>query len=314
MIGGKAYIFDPQRDYRMSANATQAIPYLYFGISYENAWRYTQETDANEARDAQFLPVEEERKVEAVVHATATQSGTAGGSGTYEIGESVTVTATGLNDFLGWYDEKGVLLSTNLSYTFTAQRSITLLAVFEGELFSDISSKTWYRYDAMEAALRGIVNGTEPFLFDGGKTLTRAMAVTIIARAAKAESASSEFPFEDVKENAWFAPALAWAYENHIAKGTKPTLFAPDEPVTREQFVTMLLRYADFAGLSMESAELDYTDVDQISDYAVETMAQAQALDLLTGYPDGSIAPKKLLTRAEGVTLLMRLLRKIEAN
>lgn len=61
-IDGVNYIFDPQRDYRMSANGTADIPDYYFGIPMENAWRYSPETEVNAARDAGFLPVAAERE------------------------------------------------------------------------------------------------------------------------------------------------------------------------------------------------------------------------------------------------------------
>lgn len=310
-IDGKYYIFDPQRDYRMSGNGEGKIPYLYFGIPYENAWRYTQETDANEARDSGFLPVAEERSYVPVIRAQATASGTATGSGSYPVGSSVTVSAQG-DGFVGWYDESGTRVSTEAVYTFTVLRSMTLLAVFEGELFSDIPSDAWYRADANEAGVLCIVSGTDPFIFDASLTLTRAMAVTLIARASAEEITSGSIVFEDVPADTWFTNTVAWAHEKGIVKGISPQEFDPHAPVTREQFITMLLRFALYAGLVPENQALSYTDVGDISPFALSSMEQAQALGLLTGYPDGSIRPQNLLTRAEGVTLLMRLLRQIE--
>lgn len=56
-LDGVFYIFDPQRDYRLSGDATLENGYYYFGIPNENAWRYSPETEVNDARDAQFLSV-----------------------------------------------------------------------------------------------------------------------------------------------------------------------------------------------------------------------------------------------------------------
>lgn len=42
-------------------------------------------------------------------------------------------------DFLGWYDEKGSLFSTELSYTFVAERSVILSARFQKKWFT----QTW---------------------------------------------------------------------------------------------------------------------------------------------------------------------------
>ena len=59
------------------------------------------------------------------------------GTGTYKEGESVTVTAEDKDGkvFTGWQDERGEIVSTNKSYTFTVTEATTLTAVYE-----DISS------------------------------------------------------------------------------------------------------------------------------------------------------------------------------
>ena len=49
-------------------------------------------------------------------------------------------------------------------------------------------------------------------------------------------------PFNDVPADAYFADAVAWAYENGITVGTSPTTFSPDDPVTRAQVATFLHR------------------------------------------------------------------------
>ena len=52
---------------------------------------------------------------------------------------------------------------------------------------------------------------------------------------------------------------------------------------------------------------MTYSDRADISDYAVETMGIAQAIGLIDGYPDGTIKPRGVLTRAEGTTIVLRL-------
>lgn len=71
---------------------------------------------------------------QAVVYVTAAGPGTATGSGTYEIGSQVTVTATpnqGAN-FVGWRrNGSSATVSTSLTYTFTIQEATDLVAVFQ---------------------------------------------------------------------------------------------------------------------------------------------------------------------------------------
>ena len=313
-IDGEYYIFDPQRDYRMSGNGTGTIPYNYFGIPYKDAWRYAQETELNAARDALFLPVEAERARQVNVYATATASGTAHGGGRYYIGETATVWVDEAENFLGWYLDDGTLLTEDTSYTFEVEGATTLWAIYEGEMFFDVHSYDWYHDDVIEAEQLGIVNGTAPFTFNGNGSLTRAMAVTMLFRAVEGTAAEGSSPFADVPNGCWYTDSVIWAYEAGIVTGITETEFAPDVNVTREQAITMLMRYYTWLGLEAEAAELPYEDAADISDYARTYLEQAQSLELINGYADNTLMPQALLTRAEGVTLIMRLLQLLDSQ
>ncbi len=75
---------------------------------------------------------------------------------------------------------------------------------------------------------------------------TRAEAVTYLWKlAGSPEAELTEGQFKDVKVDADYAAAVAWAAENGITKGNGPTdVFDPDKPCTRAQIVTFLQRYA----------------------------------------------------------------------
>ena len=63
-------------------------------------------------------------------------------TGSAELGEQVTVTATETTGkFLGWYDylNPQIVYSTEKTYTFTVEKSITLIAYFEGEGIAPIN-------------------------------------------------------------------------------------------------------------------------------------------------------------------------------
>ena len=51
--------------------------------------------------------------------------------------------------------------------------------------------------------------------------------------------------FVDVPSNAWYADAVAWAYDVGITNGVDATHFDPDRPITRAEMVTMLWRMYD---------------------------------------------------------------------
>ena len=75
-----------------------------------------------------FMPIS---KPTYTVHVSSAQGGTVEGSGSYEEGELITVNATPDNDyrFLYW-EENGEQVSTDETFTFTADRDRTLVAKF----------------------------------------------------------------------------------------------------------------------------------------------------------------------------------------
>lgn len=312
VLDGKTYVIDPQREYRLATDGYGPIYYEYFLIPWESAWRYSEpEVEINAERDAQFLPVAAERAFGCRVDVKSTASGDPVGSGIYQSGTKVTVEVVPNEDreFAGWFDEAGQLLSDSLTYTFTATKHITLIAVFEGEYFIDVPHGSWYYKDANEAGERWIINGIRPFVFGAGEPVTRAMAVTILGRAVKAEMPSGLTMFIDVPEDSWFSGAVRWANQQRIVLGVTENEFAPNDYVTREQYISMMMRLVDYLEKTPELTELTYTDTDTISEYAVEPMQKAATIGLLSGYEDGTIRPQNRLTRAEGVALVMRLLR-----
>ena len=52
--------------------------------------------------------------------------------------------------------------------------------------------------------------------------------------------------FNDVPEGLFYTKSVIWAVDNGIVKGVDDTHFAPNEPCTRAQVVTMLYRFAQY--------------------------------------------------------------------
>lgn len=72
--------------------------------------------------------------------------------------------------------------------------------------------------------------------------------VTTLYRMAGEPETEGDSPFTDVDMERFYGKAVVWAAKNGIAKGVSTTVFAPHAPVTREQMVTFLYRYANLAG------------------------------------------------------------------
>jgi N-acetylmuramoyl-L-alanine amidase len=136
--------------------------------------------------------------------------------------------------------------------------------------------------------------------------------------------------FPDIRGH-WARDAVLRLKSQGIVEGVG-TMFQPDRPMTRAEFVTMLERTFHFsssglcaaagAGGATVSAAVyggggtgcqpaapaaGFRDVTP-KHWAYATLQQAAALGLLQGYPDGTLRPDGPVSRAEAAALLSRLI------
>ena len=177
------------------------------------------------------------------------------------------------------------------------------------ERFRDLDAGAWYLPAVDYAAGRGIMNGVGDGCFAPNAALTRAMLVQILYNLEGCPAAPDAAPFQDVPATEWYSPAVSWAAQQKLVEGYG-TLFAPNNPITREQLVTILLRYVRYQGAQPDTrADLDgFSDADSISAWALEGMGWALQAGVLRGYGDGRLLPQGAASRAEVAQVMMNFL------
>lgn len=118
--------------------------------------------------------------------------------------------------------------------------------------------------------------------------------------------------FSDIDADASYAEAVAWALENGIVNGRGDGTFGPDDVIDRQTMAVMIQRAADALDLRLQeswSVVLDYNDLDQVSDWAIEGIAYCSMTGLLQGDEEGNFSPRSTLSRAEGAVAVARLAR-----
>jgi hypothetical protein len=107
----------------------------------------------------------------------------------------------------------------------------------------------------------------------------------------------------DTSYTAWYAPTLTSEHTRYI-NGTGSAKFGPNDNLTRAQAATLLYNLLDSKELG--PYECSFSDVSSGSWYytAVTTLASYK---VLAGYTDGTFLPNKSMTRAEFVTMLVRM-------
>ena len=184
----------------------------------------------------------------------------------------------------------------------------------EGLPFIDVHEGDWFYENVEYVYENGLMNGVSETLFEPNGTVTRGMIVTILHRLEGEPESDYDMPFTDVAEQQWYAGAVRWAAGEGIVTGVSATEFAPDAPITREQFAAILWRYAQSKGYDV-SASADLTgflDYGQISEYALPALQWAVGAGVMSGRGDGILAPQGTATRAEAAAMLMRFVENVK--
>lgn len=127
---------------------------------------------------------------------------------------------------------------------------------------TDVNADAWYHEAVDYVLINGMMSGYPGGLFAPGDSLSRGMLAQILYNAAGKPAVFGKSAFIDVADGAWYTDAVIWASRNGIVEGYNG-LFAPEDPVTREQCAVMLWRCAGCPAAIQK--QLESADADQVS-------------------------------------------------
>ena len=181
--------------------------------------------------------------------------------------------------------------------------------------FTDVPEGAWYEDAAAYVYKHGLMAGTSATTFAPDVTTSRAMIATILWRMAGSPVVNYAMNYTDVAQGQWCSEAIRWATSEGVVTGYGNGLFGTNDPITREQLATMLWRYAQTKGYDVSIGEntniLSYTDVADLSEYAIPAMQWAVGAGIINGTGDGStLTPQGQATRAQAAVMLQRFCEK----
>lgn len=261
-------------------------------------------------------------------------------SATVQAGSTVNLAATpnaGYR-FVGWF-ESGTTVSTNTSYTFTANSDRSLTAQFDRISSGGGSSDPTYSITLPSRVTGGSVTATKRYAEKGetfrftvtpdegyeldtltvtdskGKeidlTYMSGNEYTFQMPAGRVEIKVSfreivvepePLPFTDVSENAWYAEAVRYVYAHGLMEDTSATAFSPDATTSRSMIAAILWR---MAGSPVVNYAMDYTDVAQGQWYS-EAIRWAASEGIVGGYGNGLFGTNDPITREQFAVMLYR--------
>lgn len=156
---------------------------------------------------------------------------------------------------------------------------------------------------------KGVMTGTSAGVLSPDQGASRAMAVTVLYRYQGSPKVEAAAVFSDVPKDAYYYDAVSWAVHEGIVQGKTAAAFAPNDPVTRQEFVTMLYRWhTQEKGIPTEVGKdsvytlADFADAQAIHAYAVDAMNWAVGDLFLLGVTKGEdrlLNPEAPITRGE---------------
>lgn len=120
--------------------------------------------------------------------------------------------------------------------------------------------------------------------------LTRAEFVSALYADSGARAEAAQSAFDDVPASGALAQAVGWAAGSGIVEGYGNRRFGPEDPVTREQMVTMLYRYAAALGQAPKGEwlfPLGFRDAEEVSAWADKAMQWAVMNRIIVGTEAG---------------------------
>lgn len=176
--------------------------------------------------------------------------------------------------------------------------------------YSDVSGSDWHAEAIEYVKDAGLMAGTGAGTFRPNQLLTRSQIVAIFYRLAGNPEVEYMGRFQDVPIDAWYAPAVAWAYQMDITHGTTENTFSPSSNITREQLAVMLYNYLKAETIELPEAENPFwqmKDCWSVSPYAEKGVQTACDVGLMNPDQQYNFNPRKGVTRADAAVVFMRL-------
>jgi len=168
----------------------------------------------------------------------------------------------------------------------------------------------WAETSIKKAMSEGIVKGYADGSFRPNATVTRAEFAVMLINALKPEGNGNELSFIDnEKIGDWAHDAVAQAVQADIIKGYQDGTFRPNTHLTRAEMASII---ANVLKLSVESSNATgFTDDKSIPTWANNAVAQLNKLGLIEGKGRNKFEPNATTTRAEAVTVLLKMLVQV---
>lgn len=180
---------------------------------------------------------------------------------------------------------------------------------FAADSYNDLGGYDWAADSIKALSARGIINGKGYGIFDPAGRITREEAVKLLVTATGTPTDQSYNGYDDCVIGSWYYPYITAAKINNLVTGFTRTQFGLGSAVTREDLAVMIYRAMQKQGLVEGVEAVEFADEAAIADYALEAVKALGGMGIITGFEDGSFAPKANASRAEAAVIFARFIK-----
>jgi len=154
---------------------------------------------------------------------------------------------------------------------------------------------------AHQPYMQGYPDGT----FRPDQSITRAEIAAILSRVGPGQKLNDQtVDYKDKEDFRWATNDILKVTSDGLMTGYKDGTFGPKLFMTRAEMAAIVVRWMNLTG------ELSSSFPDTKDHWSAHNIALVQEAGYMKGMPDGSFGPDKLLSHAEAVTIINRILKR----
>ena len=190
--------------------------------------------------------------------------------------------------------------------TYNEQSSGIPNNVAPKEIFSDLDEAQWAKEEIEKLYELGVVSGMGDGRFEPNSPVTREQFAKMAVDAFGITGIGEPESFSDVPEDRWSYPYISVMRSNGLIAGYEDGSFKPDAEISREDIAVIICRVCDSVGIELGQTGNgeEFSDADEISGYAKESILRLNAAGIMSGMGDNTIAPKATATRAMAAKII----------
>ncbi|KAF5055759.1 S-layer homology domain protein [anaerobic digester metagenome] len=172
--------------------------------------------------------------------------------------------------------------------------------------FADI--KSHWAIDEIEIlAGKGIISGMNDDYFMPNEKITRAQFAALLFRLLELKSEEYKGMFNDVNSEDWYSTTVESVAKAGIVLGYNDN-FCPNKEISREEMAVMIIRALEYKGISTSTSPVNFSDREQISEWALESVGKAVSMGIIKGMTATTFEPKLGATRAQAAVMIYRII------